>query len=227
MILCAARFLWIIAIPVLVISSTANIYITSMALYRYDFTRYNISQVTHINNAQLDEAAGMMINYFNGQSPTPQVKVNKNGKESLLYNDKELIHLEDVRKITDIFRVLQIVSIVILLIAGLYLFFKDNISRLLKGLRDGSIITLGFTGILVVWALADFDGLFYLFHIMSFDNDLWLLDPSKDYLIMMFPQGFFNDAAMLIVGTIILESIVLLVAALLLQKLFIKKSDQV
>jgi integral membrane protein (TIGR01906 family) len=226
MILFAARILWIIAIPVLIISSTVNVFTGSIELYKYGFARYNISQVTHISNTQLEEAASMMISYFNGQSNTPQVKVKKNGKEALLYNNKELVHLEDVRKITDIFRVAQVISVILLIITGLLLFFKGSISQLITGLRNGAIISLGFTGVLVAWALVDFDSLFYLFHILSFNNDLWILDPSKDYLIMMFPQGFFNDAAMFIVGSIILESILLLVAALVMGKIFIKKPAQ-
>jgi integral membrane protein (TIGR01906 family) len=227
MILFAARVLWVIAIPLLIISSTVNIYIGSMALYKYGFSKYNISQVTHISNAQLEEAAGIMISYFNSRSDSPQIKVNKNGKESLLYNNKELVHLADVRKITDIFKVLMVISIILLIGCGLLIYHRDSISRLISGLKVGAIITLCFTTVLVVWAVIDFDGLFYLFHIMSFDNDLWLLDPAKDYLIMMFPEGFFNDAAILIVGTIIVESILLLVAALLMPKLILKKTVKI
>jgi integral membrane protein (TIGR01906 family) len=221
MILLAARILWAIAIPVLVISSTVNIYIGSIDLYKYGFAKYNISQITRISNTQLEEAAGMMVKYFNGQSQTPQVKVSKNGKESLLYNNKELVHLEDVRKIIDIFKILLVISIITLLGTGLLLYFKENARRLITGLRNGAIITLSITGLLVVWTLIDFDSLFYLFHIVSFNNDLWLLDPTKDYLIMMFPQGFFNDAAMFIVGTIIIEAIVMLVAALVIRKILV------
>ena len=44
----------------------------------------------------------------------------------------------------------------------------------------------------------DFDGFFLQFHQLSFANDLWLLDPAHDYLIMMFPQGFWFDAALYI-----------------------------
>jgi len=41
-----------------------------------------------------------------------------------------------------------------------------------------------------------FDQLFLKFHLISFTNKLWQLDPAKDYLIMLFPQGFFYDAAL-------------------------------
>jgi integral membrane protein (TIGR01906 family) len=42
--------------------------------------------------------------------------------------------------------------------------------------------------------LADFDWLFRQFHFLSFTNDLWMLDPTRDYLIMLFPGGFWFDA---------------------------------
>jgi integral membrane protein (TIGR01906 family) len=222
----AARILWALAIPVFVISTTVNVITTSMDLYRYDFARYRISDVTHISNAQLEDAARMWIKYLNGQSDTPQLTVSKNGKDAPLYNSKEITHLADVRKITDLFRLLQGVSIVLLLAAGLLLYFKDDVTRLITGLRNGAVISLAFTGILVVWALVDFDGLFYMFHVLSFSNDLWILDPRTDYLIMMFPESFFNDAAMLVVSSIIVESVLLLAAGLVLQRIIGKNPPQ-
>jgi integral membrane protein (TIGR01906 family) len=40
----------------------------------------------------------------------------------------------------------------------------------------------------------NFEWFFYQFHLISFANDLWQLDPTTDYLIMLFPQGFWYDA---------------------------------
>jgi uncharacterized membrane protein len=33
---------------------------------------------------------------------------------------------------------------------------------------------------------------------LSFANDFWLLDPRTDYLVMMFPEGFWFDSVMVI-----------------------------
>jgi len=44
--------------------------------------------------------------------------------------------------------------------------------------------------------LLGFDQLFWQFHLISFANELWMLDPTKDYLIMLFPQGFWYDATL-------------------------------
>jgi integral membrane protein (TIGR01906 family) len=78
--------------------------------------------------------------------------------------------------------------------------------------------------VLIIWALIDFDGLFLLFHYISFSNNLWILDPSKDYLIMMFPEGFFNDAAILIVSTIIGVAVIIWIAAFLVNKKLVRQA---
>ena len=44
----------------------------------------------------------------------------------------------------------------------------------------------------------NFSWIFTQFHLLSFSNDLWILDPRKDKLIMMFPQRFFLETTLLI-----------------------------
>ena len=45
--------------------------------------------------------------------------------------------------------------------------------------------------------MLNFDQLFLQFHLLSFANELWQLDPTRDYLIMLFPRSFWYDAAVL------------------------------
>ena len=54
---------------------------------------------------------------------------------------------------------------------------------------------------LVVWGAADFEGLFVLFHRLSFDNGLWLLNPQTDLLIRLMPTSFFVSYAAILGGT--------------------------
>lgn len=56
-----------------------------------------------------------------------------------------------------------------------------------------------------------FDRLFEQFHLLSFDNDFWRLDPSRDHLIQMFPQGFWFDVTAFIAFLTFLEAGVLVV----------------
>ena len=59
-------------------------------------------------------------------------------------------------------------------------------------------------------SLASFQQLFLLFHQLSFANDLWILNPHTDYLLILFPGGFWFDATMRVALTSILGAVLLL-----------------
>ena len=53
---------------------------------------------------------------------------------------------------------------------------------------------MGLVALVGLISLVAFDQLFLLFHRVSFANDFWQLDPRRDFLVMMFPEGFWLDA---------------------------------
>ncbi|MBI2288210.1 MAG: DUF1461 domain-containing protein, partial [Chloroflexi bacterium] len=81
--------------------------------------------------------------------------------------------------------------------------------RLARGVVGGSILTLAFMLALGLGTLFGFDQLFLQFHLLSFANDFWQLDPSRDYLIMLFPGGFWYDATLFCVLAITGMAVVL------------------
>jgi integral membrane protein (TIGR01906 family) len=210
-----------LAVPLLIVSINVNVYSGSLQLYTDGFARYHISEVTGISTAQLKDVARGMVDYFAGKLPSPQVQVDIRGQSRPVYSQKELIHLEDVGKIIDIFKMLGVLSLVIFLVAGIYLLLKWGAGWLIRGLQAGAIATVALLGSIMLWALVDFNSIFYFFHILSFSNDLWLLDPAKDYLIMMFPEGFFFDSAVLIVATIIGAAVVIWIAASVVKRFWL------
>ena len=106
-------------------------------------------------------------------------------------------------------QILSLISLIAAILAG---FFTNNPRHLMLSLR-----MIGFSGgftlvlfVLVAMGVAiSFDKLFLLFHLISFRNDLWMLDPTQDYLIAMFPQGFFFTATILIASLTLLEAILI------------------
>ena len=76
----------------------------------------------------------------------------------------------------------------------------------------GSLLTIAMVGALGLASLVGFDFLFEQFHVISFSNELWRLDPRENYLTRLFTQGFFLDATILVAGSVILQA--LLMAAL-------------
>ena len=61
---------------------------------------------------------------------------------------------------------------------------------------------------LILLALS-FRWIFYFFHIISFNNNLWILDPRTDYLIKIFEEIFFMDAAIFIGILTLFSSIII------------------
>ena len=57
--------------------------------------------------------------------------------------------------------------------------------------------------------LVDFSEAFVRFHEMAFSNDLWILDPRTDYLIMLYPEGFWLDATLRIAMLSAIEAVVI------------------
>jgi integral membrane protein (TIGR01906 family) len=72
------------------------------------------------------------------------------------------------------------------------------------GFMWGSGFSILLVMMLGVLALIDFNWLFTQFHLLSFTNDLWLLDPATDYLIMLFPEGFWSDAVIVIFALMVI-----------------------
>jgi integral membrane protein (TIGR01906 family) len=154
--------------------------------------------------------------------------VGKRGEEFNLFNERELVHLQDVRSLIQLDYLVQRGALLLLITYVLVLFFGFRVGwrMLVKGLSWGSLITVGLMVVLALLAFFGFEKLFILFHLVSFPNEYWMLDPAKDYLIRLFPEGFFYDAALLGFGAVILEALLLGGIALGILKLKAEKRER-
>jgi integral membrane protein (TIGR01906 family) len=207
-----ADWLFVICLPLLFLTSTVRLGISSMHIYEYGFNKYGISEVTNIDRTQLNQVARKLIDYFNSKTETPQIMVvNKDGEQFELFHDYELIHLEDVKGLIQLDYRIQVASLAYIVVYGLLflLWRKGRWQDLARGVRWGCALSLVFIAALGIASIFNFERLFIQFHLISFSNPYWLLDPSKDYLIMLFPAGFWQDIAFLGGGTIAAEALIL------------------
>jgi integral membrane protein (TIGR01906 family) len=204
---------WLFAcsLPLLLFTGTIGLEVNELKLYEYGFDKYDISQSTGFDNQQLRIIAQRLIDYFDLRLDTPQLQVSTGGPQFNLYNERELIHLKDVRGLIQRdYRVLGVVFLFMVAAALALLFgFKTGWSVPVRGLFWGSGITLGLMAVLAVWAFFGFEQFFILFHVVSFSNQFWMLDPSRDYLIRLFTEGFFYDAALIGYGIVTLAALVI------------------
>jgi integral membrane protein (TIGR01906 family) len=195
----AAKWLFILCLPVLLLTASLGWAANSHWLYKYGFEKYNINQVTGLSDSELDKAASGLIGYFNSGEEYISLSVTKDGQPFELFNQREIIHLKDVKGLIWLNYWLLLGTLVYALAyAGVCLFWQKRRywRRLAWGLVGGGSLTLVLTLALGLGTLFGFDQLFWNFHTFFFSNEFWLLDPTKDYLKMLFPDGFFYDAAL-------------------------------
>ena len=197
--------------PILIVTSVGSFVINLPLLYEYGFERYEISEYTGIDKSELMSAANQIRNYFNNDKEWITIQVTKNNIFfPNLFNSKEILHMKDVKQLINLVFFYQKISVLLIIVITFFtLLFGSlySLNNLLHSISRGGILTLLIFGALVMGSLFGFDKLFIYFHEISFNNDFWILDPRTDYLIAMFPQGFFFDTTMLIGFLIILFAI--------------------
>jgi integral membrane protein (TIGR01906 family) len=191
-----AKWLFILCLPVLLLTASIGWIVNSLWLYKYDFEKYNISQATGLADSELEKAADGLISYFNSDEEYISLTVVKDGEPFELFNQREVIHLKDVKGLIWLdYWVLLGTLVYVLAYAGICLFWRKGRyrRRLAWGVVGGGGITLALMLALGLVTLFGFSQLFWQLHIIGFSNEFWLLDPTQDYLKMLFPDGYFYD----------------------------------
>jgi integral membrane protein (TIGR01906 family) len=193
----AAMWLFVLCLPVMMLMASVTWAVNSEWLYSYGFDKYDVAETTGLEPAELEKAAEGLISYFNSGEKTIDITVIKDGAPFCLFNEREVGHLVDVKGLFRlVYWVLLGTLVYALAFAAVSLFlWKDKI-LLARGLLYGGGLTLVLMAALGLGTLFGFDELFLQFHLISFANDLWMLNPATDYLIMLFPRGFWFDAAL-------------------------------
>lgn len=193
------RWIFILCVPVLLLTASMGCIANSLWLYRYGFSKYDVSSPTGLTEPELENAARGLITYFNSGEEFISLTVEKDGKPFVLFNQREIAHLKDVKGLIRLDYMVLLGTLVYVLGYSLVCLFlrKGQYRRWLAwAVVWGGSVTLGMMLVLWLATLFGFDRLFLQFHLLSFANDLWLLDPATDYLIMLFPRSFWYDATL-------------------------------
>jgi len=193
----AAKWVLVLCLPLLLLTASIAWAVNSLWLYQYGFARNNISLATGLSETELEKAASGLISYFNSDEEYISLTVVKDGEPFVLFNQREVAHLKDVKGLIWLdYRVLLGTLVYVLGYAGVCLCWRRRKywRQLAWGVTGGSVVTLGMMLALGLGMWLDFGQLFWQFHLLSFTNELWQLDPATDYLIMLFPEPFWYDA---------------------------------
>jgi integral membrane protein (TIGR01906 family) len=111
---------------------------------------------------------------------------------SPLFNERELKHMEDVKKVTQGALKVWYVSLAGAILLGGWAWLNQRWPAYRLGLKRGGWVTVGLVGIIGLFAAVAFWQFFTFFHQLFFTGDSWLFDYS-DTLIRLFPLRFWQD----------------------------------
>jgi integral membrane protein (TIGR01906 family) len=208
-----AAFVFILSIPVALVTSNIRFVANEERVYRYAIDEYDAVATTGIERDELVRASAQIRAYFNNNDETLMIRVQEDGREVSLFNERETAHMEDVK---DRFRAVNkamefSVIYVIGYIAIVGLWSREvSLRGLAMQVAIGSALCVVAIGAIGAVGAAGFEGAWEDFHELMFSNDFWQLNPSRDHLIQMFPPPFWENIVFF-VGTLILAESVLLV----------------
>lgn len=196
-----ATILFVIALPIALLSTNIRLLANSPLVYDYAFDRYDAESTTGLSRADLDGTAKALRGYFNNDEKTFYHTVTEDGLETSVFNARETRHMEDVKTLIVRVNRLQEVTFLYVLgyIVGFFIWAREGSVRqlawqALAGLGLGLVAVAG----VGVFAAFGFDAAWDRFHGLVFTNDFWRLNPSTDHLIQMFPEPFWRDMTVLL-----------------------------
>lgn len=216
----AAMVIFAALLPIFLITSNVRLIINSDWLYEYNWWRNSIPERSGIPESELDRAAGQIVQYFNDDAEYLDVRVRLGGIDHSLYNQREVLHMKDVKDLVQgTFVTSTMTGLLLLILAaiGLWLQGRQFWGYLAQAVKWSAIGSIGVIVLIGVATAIDFNAIFTLFHFISFANDLWRLNPQTDYLIIMFPERFFMEATLMIAAMTVAEFALLFLAAVLMR----------
>ncbi len=198
-----AAAIFVACIPVALLLTNVRVAGTWERVYGYSYAQYHVPAVTGIERSELDRASAAISDYFESGRPGDllDIRVRQDDRTIPLFNEREILHMADVKDLFQtVFRIHAfVVTYIVVYIAAVYLWSRERSMRhLAQQMVRAGVATVAILGLAAISMMIGFDELFYRFHVLSFSNDLWQLDPATDRLVQMFPQGFWFDVSLAI-----------------------------
>ncbi|WZL71831.1 TIGR01906 family membrane protein [Clostridiaceae bacterium 35-E11] len=196
-----SRMVISIFLPIVVLLSVLQVYAFDKKFYVKEFKKYDITEVTQIQEPDLAKIAEKLIHYLSGKEDDLEIQIKIKGQRAPVFGEREKQHMIDVKKLFQKGYMLRNTGVIFLTIAVIILFkLSQNMYKdIFKSFFNASVVSLTVMTILFLLIQIDFYKYFTYFHEIFFDNDLWLLDPKEDVLIQMLPLEFFIDIAIKVI----------------------------
>ncbi|NUM25818.1 MAG: TIGR01906 family membrane protein [Candidatus Buchananbacteria bacterium] len=178
--------------------------------YEKQFTKNNIYQT--LDAKRVTDQTENLFSYLK----------NENSLDSQYYTNREVTHLTDIKNIINILQITTFISLAGLVSGLLLIYQREKKAALIKILSIAAVTAIVFYTSLGLLITYNFDQFFSILHQLSFRNDFWLLDPTTENLINIFPPNLFAALGSTIIAKAILASLITLILA----RLWLLKSNK-
>ncbi len=167
-----------------------------------DFYSHEFSTLDSIEAIDVDvtprDMADLFAGFINGKFDQFQIIAEVNGIEKEVFKPHEHDHMVEVKAVVDMLTVVLVVCLLGFIAATITIGVRVKAKALLRTAYKYAIgVYAGILGLLGLSFLIDFTVPFTIFHKIFFKGDGWLLDPNNDIMLMIMPEKFFLDGAIM------------------------------
>lgn len=189
-----------------IIATVIDVVSFDRSFYEAEYRKNDTVSYTGMSAEDNLRATDTLLDYLQDKRQDIVCTAEVSGTEREVFNERETLHMVDVKALyQNAIRVRNgcVITAVILLVLSVLIGKKSFFSVLRSGWKNGILLTGAVILFIAIWALADFDQFWTNFHLLFFDNDLWLLDPNTSIMINLFPGSFFFDLVIRIIAWVV------------------------
>jgi integral membrane protein (TIGR01906 family) len=202
---------WVAAVALVLLLVTTNVRATSNSLWLYEqlFERNHVPERTGITMVELRSVGGTIQDYFSCDTEPLVVVAQINGEQVSLFGDDEAAHMADVKQLFLKANLVQMLSALVLAVSvGMAAFTLRRRAWATVGswLIRGSVIASVAIAAIGVASVVAFRQVFLLFHYIGFPEGNFTFSSQTDYLVRVFPNGFWSDITFVIGAMTLIEA---------------------
>ncbi len=220
------RWLVILATPILLAVGSVRLLISwnNPSYPEFEYRRIASDPFGFTDEERLALAEATLL-YLRQPEPAPEVifmleDLRIPGTDQPLYNEREISHMLDVKKVADAFKPAFWISAIIVVGGLIFLLFRPQ-TRFsgAKTMIHGGLLTVGLVVLVMLFMFMAWNLAFTVFHNIFFASGTWTFLFS-DSLIRLFPEQFWFDFGALWTGLILLGGGLLAVIGYVLSKVW-------
>lgn len=180
----------------LILLVLVDVFIINEGMLNYTNNEYGVAEILSISEEELRQVVHEMVTYVKGRSDDPQIMIMVEGEKQKFYTDREIEHLDDVRRLYGRIRIAFLVLFLEVICGVMYLRKKNMMLCILKGIYSSWIIILVLGMIVALVSYVDIKNVVNVFHKIFFNNSNWVLNPVLHRSVWMFRNHMYKDIVM-------------------------------